>query len=69
MGYPKNVDKHRSDKYLAVWSALDNLVEAWEALEGGTNHSTRTVERWLAEHMSPAINNAREVLGRKPPRK
>jgi macrodomain Ter protein organizer (MatP/YcbG family) len=42
-------------------------VEAWEKLPGGQHHSPREVERWLSKHMSPAINNARKVLGRKMP--
>jgi macrodomain Ter protein organizer (MatP/YcbG family) len=50
-----------------IWDALDNLVEAWEKLPGGQHHSPREVERWLSKHMSPAINNARKVLGRKMP--
>jgi len=50
-----------------VWSACDNLVEAWEKLEGGRNHSVSAIEHWLAVHMSPAINRARKALGRKAP--
>jgi len=67
MGYPKKVKEHEAEKYHRVWDALDNLVEAWEKLEGGVNHRPRDVERWLSEHMSPAINKARRVLGRKIP--
>lgn len=67
MGYPRDVKKHEADKYHAVWSALDNVVNAWESLEGGRNHTPRDVERWLSDHMSPAINKARKALKRKPP--
>jgi hypothetical protein len=67
MGYPRDVKKHDTEKYHAVWDALDGLVEAWEKLPGGQNHSHRDVEKWLSRHMSPAINRARTVLGRKPP--
>jgi hypothetical protein len=67
MGYTKDVEKHESDKHHAVWSACDGIVEAWEKLEGGRNHSPSAVEHWLAVHMSPAINKARRALGRKAP--
>ena len=63
--YEDNAD--RIQKYLEVWSALDNLVNAWEYLPGGQRHSTAKVERWLANSMSPAINKARKALGRKIP--
>lgn len=57
----------RLAKYHEVWSALDNLVNAWEYLPGGQNHSPHAVERWLSNSMSPAINRARRALGRKAP--
>jgi hypothetical protein len=57
----------RDDKYFPIWSALDELVNAWEKLPGGRNHGVRDVERWLSQHMSPAINKARTALGRRPP--
>lgn len=57
----------RIKTYHEVWSALDNLVNAWEYLPGGQNHSPRDVERWLSNSMSPAINRARRILGRKAP--
>lgn len=68
MGYPKDVKKHDSDKYHAVWDALDRLVNAWEVLPGGRDHSVGTVAAWLLNDVSPAINNARKVLGRKAPK-
>jgi hypothetical protein len=56
-----------SNRFHEVWSALDAVIEAWESLEGGTNHSPRVIERWLAEQMSPAISRARVVMGRRRP--
>lgn len=47
--------------------ALEDLVRAWEALPGGHNYSPRDIERWLSEHMTPAINAARDTLGIKYP--
>jgi len=55
------------DKYFNTWDALDKVIEAWETLPGGVNHGPRDIEKWLADHMSPAINNARKVMGRKAP--
>lgn len=46
--------------------ALNKLVDAWETLPGGYRSPT-DVESWLAQHMAPAINRARRVLGRKIP--
>jgi hypothetical protein len=62
-----DANRERIDKYHAVWSALDNLVEAWEKLEGGRSHRPLEVEKWLGETMAPAVNRARRALGRKKP--
>jgi hypothetical protein len=59
--------RQRIDRYHAVWSALDGVVEAWEALPGGRNYTNREVAEWLAKHMSPSINVARKALRRKAP--
>lgn len=67
MGYPKDVKKHDTEKYHAVWDALDKVIEAWETLPGGQNHSAGAIARWLSTEMSPAINNARKAMGRKAP--
>lgn len=45
--------------------ALVDLVTAWESLPGGTRYSPKTVEKWLADKMSPAINQARVVIKNK----
>jgi hypothetical protein len=42
--------------------ALLRVVEAWEALPGGRHYSPREVEEWLRNKMTPAINEARDVL-------
>lgn len=44
--------------------ALNDLIDAWEALRGGRQVSKRDVERWLQEDMKPAIDAGRAVLGR-----
>lgn len=41
---------------------LKALVAAWEALPGGYQ-PRKEIERWLAESMKPAIDNARMYLG------
>jgi hypothetical protein len=41
--------------------ALQQLVKAWEALPTG-NYSPRQIQRWLSEHIKPAIDKARLVL-------
>lgn len=57
---------HANSRYFPTWSALNRVVNAWEELETG-HHSPRTVERWMAESLKPAMDNARHVLGRKRP--
>lgn len=47
--------------------ALNNLIDAWESLPGGRRYGPREIGDWLKENMSPAINEARKVLGRKIP--
>lgn len=47
--------------------ALNDLIDAWESLEGGGSHRPATVESWLRERMSPAVNAARKIIGRKRP--
>lgn len=41
--------------------ALENLVRAWEALPVG-HYSPHVIERWMKEHLKPAVDNARKVL-------
>jgi hypothetical protein len=41
---------------------VKNLISAWEALPGGRNYGPGEVERWLREHMKPAIDAARQVV-------
>lgn len=41
--------------------ALQDVVKAWEALPEG-NYGAHYVEKWLREHMKPAIDKARAVL-------
>lgn len=53
------------NQYHAVWHALDSVLTAWDALEGGRGHSAIAVERWLNKVMGPAIVEARKVMGRK----
>ncbi len=43
---------------------LNELVDAWESLEGDVRHTAKTVERWMMVKMKPAIDDARNFLGR-----
>ncbi len=45
--------------------ALENVVKAWEALPGDQRYPAWQIQAWLAQYMSPAIDNARAALGRK----
>lgn len=47
--------------------ALNEVIDAWEALPGGRHHSIVDVQEWLVETMKPAIDNARRAIGRKVP--
>lgn len=44
-------------------AALWQVVTAWEALPTG-HYSPDTIQRWLSKEMKPAIDAAREALGR-----
>lgn len=48
--------------------ALNKLVDAWESIGGGKQISNAVIERWLADTMKPAIDEARRVLGREIPK-
>jgi hypothetical protein len=50
----------------ALEEALQKVVTAWEELPEG-NHSPYAIGVWLADDMKPAINEARQVLGRQVP--
>lgn len=54
-------------KYFPVWQALDSVINAWEELPGGKNYSASEVAAWLLNHVSPAIDHARKVMGRSKP--
>lgn len=41
---------------------VENLIRAWESLEGDRNYSPREIGAWLKEEMSPAINILRAKL-------
>lgn len=56
-----------STKKSDLEKALNKVIDAWEELDGG-NHSQLVVQSWLVGQMSPAINKARRVLGRKKPK-
>lgn len=47
--------------------ALNDLIDAWEALPGSQRYSPETIERWMRDRMKPAMDKAREVLGRSIP--
>jgi hypothetical protein len=47
-----------------VEKALHNLIDAWEALPGGTNYTPQRVSVWLIEDMKPAVDYARRAVGR-----
>ena len=42
--------------------ALRALIDAWDALPGGQNHSPWAVEEWLKKYMAPAVRNGRQAL-------
>ena len=46
----------------ALEGALRLLVTEWEALPGNRRYSPAKAQDWLVSHMSPAINNARDLL-------
>ena len=41
---------------------LEEIVAAWESLEGDRNHPASVVETWLSNDMAPAMNNIRKHL-------
>ena len=49
---------------------INNLIDAWEALPGGRYEGRWGAEKlnqWLSENMAPAVREARNHVGRKPP--
>lgn len=46
-----------------VERALRDLIKAWETLPGPRHYSPDEIQQWLRGSMSPAINNARTILG------
>ena len=40
--------------------ALENIIVAWESLEGNTSYSPAEIQRWLIEDMKPAIDDVRK---------
>ncbi len=63
----KRTARRDSERYFPLFTALNKVVDAWEALPGGQNHSARVIEFWLSQEMAPAIQAAREALGRRRP--
>lgn len=51
---------------LACRSVLNEVIDAWEALPAGLRRVTE-VQEWLRDSMAPAINAARQYLGRPRP--
>jgi len=43
---------------------LNEMVDAWESLEGDMKHTAKTVEKWLIFNMKPTVDKARDFLGR-----
>lgn len=43
---------------------INQIIDAWEVLYGGRARTVKEVERWLIEHMGPAIDDARRHVGR-----
>jgi hypothetical protein len=43
---------------------LNDLVNAWESLEGDIAYEAGVIEEWLFEKMKPEIDNIRDFLGR-----
>ena len=61
--------QHKKSSLIQKGSAeeiLTKIIDAWESLRGGRDYSPRDIENWLRNDMSPAINKARDLLGRKP---
>jgi hypothetical protein len=47
---------------------INDVINAWEALPGGTNYSPTQIAQWLSDDMAPAIQRARNAIGRKRPK-
>lgn len=43
---------------------LNNIIIAWESLEGDKNYSPKEISKWLKEEMKPAIDDIRNHLKR-----
>src|SRR5678815_541116 len=59
----RRVNMTSEDNHKKIKAALEGVVRAWEALPEGYN-SVYTTAEWMNEVLHPAINKAREALGR-----
>ena len=41
---------------------LQNIVKAWESLEGDREYTPKEISAWLINKMSPSINKIRKEL-------
>ena len=47
---------------------INEIIDAWESLPGGRHYHPHEVEHWLRSNMTPAINKARDAIGRARPK-
>ena len=52
-----NKEQHR------FWvKVVEEVINAWEALEGGKEYNVKIVEKWLMNDMKPMIDKLRVIV-------
>jgi len=43
---------------------INGMIDAWDAIPGGTHHSADVIQKWLVDDLGPAIARLRVFVGR-----
>ena len=57
------LNEHMPYKYIQALSVINQIIDAWDSLEGNKKYSPKEIEDWLNSSMRQAISNARKFIG------
>lgn len=61
-GYKKAEEEKKKEATKSLQEGVVDLIKAWESLPGNKYYPGVVLEKWLVEHMKPAINNLRNLI-------